>query len=370
MPILGSDTQLDVGVHHRIDIILHLVVVIVVVVERALIGAVAVLVDKDDAVSERVILGTRGGIVGLGIGMEVLGTAYLGRSLAEPSTISQLTGINLDEVDVVELSGIAVLVNRPINHEARLQVVGQIIGIPLAKERLEPVVAIAVAHVDGAVGQPGATEGEHRVLDPQWPIGLVVESVTPHIAAGGHGVIAGPVDVGCVVDKTPGRMRCTGLALIGLVVSHLKVLLAAFIVRALDFIPFISIARHSVAIGIHAHHDDAGLTTATRQVGDSIALDGVAVNLHVIAVLVDDRMVEAKHDVATIAAQADRSVQATAQGRLDLGEDAVLGETWLIGREEVDKLARGGQVVIHMGDIGRVAGGSRQCCHHNCYSCK
>ncbi len=348
---LGGHTQLGIGVDKRIDVILHLVVVIVVVVERALVGAIAVLVDKDDAVGEREISRIGARLIAIGIGVKVLGTTHFGRDLAEPSTIVQLTAIDLDEVDVVKIRRIAVLIDCPIDHETWFLTVGEIIHVTLAQERLEPVGTRCV-HGDGCVRQLGAPEGEHRVLDPQGPIGLGVEGIAPDVATGRVSIVAGPADILDVADKPPAVMRHLDLVLVRLVIGHLKVGQAAVIVAALDLVPLVGRTGHTVAIHIDAHHDDARLTTASSLIGHSGALHGVAIDLHVITVLVDHWVVKAEDDVATIAAQADRTTQLTDQDSFELGVDAVLGITGLVGRKNVDKLAWSRHVVIDMGDVG------------------
>ena len=66
--------------------------------------------------------------------------------------------------DVVQLDGVALVVDGPVDLEARLEDVGQVVGIALAHEGLEPVGALAAAHVDGRDRQFGAPEGHNRVL--------------------------------------------------------------------------------------------------------------------------------------------------------------------------------------------------------------
>ena len=277
-----------------------------------------------------------------------------------------MSRIDLDEVDVVKFHGITVLIDGPVDLETRLHGIGQVVHIALAHEGLEPVIASTAAHVDGRIGQLGTAEGEHRILDPQWPVGLVVERVAPNVAACAVGidVVAGPGHILDVVDEGPALMRHFCLALVGLVVGDLKATLAAVIGRALDFIPLVAVTGHAVAVHIDAHHDDARLAATTGHIGHSIALDGITVDLHVIVVLIDHRVVEAEDDVAAIAAQADRGVEPPAQGRFELSVDAVLGVAGFVGRIDVDKLARGRHVVIDTGDVGRVAGNCRQC-HHS-----
>ena len=90
--------------------------------------------------------------------MQILGATDLGGNLAQPSTVVKLATIDLDEVDVVKFNVIAILVNRPVNLEARLLSIGQVVHIALAEERLEPVIAVAAAHVNGCVGQFRAPE--------------------------------------------------------------------------------------------------------------------------------------------------------------------------------------------------------------------
>ena len=75
--MLRGHAQLGIGVDHGIDVVLHLVIVIIIEIDRALIGAITILVDKDDAIGEGEILRIGGGTAGLGIGMEVLGATEL-----------------------------------------------------------------------------------------------------------------------------------------------------------------------------------------------------------------------------------------------------------------------------------------------------
>ena len=292
--------------------------------------------------------------VALGIRMQILGTTHFGRDFSEPAAVVQLSAIDLDEINMVKISRSSILIDGPINLETWFLTVGKIIHIAFTKERLEPVVTIAVTHVDRRVGQFGAAKGEHRVLDPQRPIGLGVEGVAPHVAAGAVGihVIAGPPDILDIADKAPTGMRHTFLVFIRLVIGHLKAMLTAVIVISLDFIPLVAIAGHAVTIHVHAHHDDTRLATTARHVGYSSTLHGVAIDFHVITVLVDHRVVKAENDVAAITAQADRAAQLAAKSSLELSIDAVLGITRFVCRENVDKLSRGGQLVIHMGNIG------------------
>ena len=292
--------------------------------------------------------------------MQILSTAHLGRYFTKPTAIVELSTIDLDKVDVVEGDRIAILVNCPVNHETRFLPVGQVVHIAFAKERLEPVVTAASTHINRRIGQTCASEGKHRVLDPQWPIRLAVERVTPHIAAGSIGVIARPMDIFNIVDELPACMRHTGLVLVGFVIGYLEAMLATVIVCSLDFIPLVAVAGHPITVHVHAHHDDARFAAATRHIGHSSALHGVSVNLYIVAVLVDNGMVEAEDDIAAIAAQADRSAgRFSAQRRLDDGIDAVLSVSRLVSGRLVHELARSRQVIIHTGYIGRIAGRSR-----------
>ena len=365
MSILCGHAQLGVGVHKSIDIILHLVVVVVIIVNRTLVGTVTILVNEDDTIGESEIIGTGAGFVALGIRMQILGTAHLGRYFTKPAAVVQLSAIDLDEIDVVKIGRTSILINGPINHEAGFLAVGEIIHIALAEERLEPIVAIAVAHVNGRIGQFGTTEGQHSVLNPQGPIGLGVEGVAPNVAAGAIGihVIAGPADVLHITDETPAGMRHTFFVFVWLIIGHLKTGLTAVIVTSLDFIPLVAVTGYTVAVHVHAHHDDARLAAAASHVGYSSTLHGVTIDFHVITVLVDHGVVKAEYDVAAIAAQADRATQSAAKGHLELGIDAVLGISRLIGREYIDKLAWSRHVVIDMGNVWRIAGACRQCRH-------
>ena len=147
------------------------------------------------------------------------------------------------------------------------------------------------------------------------------------------------------------------LFLIRLVVCHFKTVLATAIGRALDLIPQVALAGHTVTVHIHTHHDDAGFATAACHVGHGIALERVTIDSHVIAMLVDDGMVKAEHDIATVTAQADRSSNGLATQRfLNQGIDAVLSISGLVGGRLVHELPRCGQIVIHMSDVRRILG--------------
>ena len=78
MSILRGHAQLGVGVHKSIDIILHLIVVVVIIIDRTLVGTVTILVNEDDAIGESEIIRTGAGFVALGIRVQILGTAHLG----------------------------------------------------------------------------------------------------------------------------------------------------------------------------------------------------------------------------------------------------------------------------------------------------
>ena len=160
-------------------------------------------------------------------------------------------------------------------------------------------------------------------------------------------------------------MGHTRLVLIGLVIGHFKAMLAVVVIRALDLIPLVTLAGHAIAVLVHAHHDDARLAAATRSSWNSLALNGVAIDFHVIAVLVDHRMVEPEDDVATVAAQTDSgAIGFTAERSLELGIDVGLGIAWLIGGKNIDELSGSGQIVIHMGNVRRVFGACSQRCSH------
>ena len=205
---------------------------------------------------------------------------------------------------MVEIGRSSILVDRPINHETRFLAIRKIVRIALAEERLEPVVTITVAHVDRRAGQLRTTEGEHRILNPQGPVGLGVEGIAPHIATGTVRilVVASPADVLDIADEAPGGMRHTHLVFVRLIISHLKAVLRAVVVISLDFIPLVAVAGHTVAVHVHAHHDDARLAAAASHVGYSSTLHGVTIDFHVIAVLVDHGVVKAENDVAAITA--------------------------------------------------------------------
>ena len=196
-----------------------------------------------------------------------------------------------------------------------------------------------------------------------------MERVTPHISAGavGHLVVAGPVEVLHIRDKSPRRMGHGGLVLVGFIIGDFVTVLAAVVGVPFNLIPFVSLTGHTVAIDIHAHHDHARLTTAARHSRHRLALDRITIDLHIIAMLVDHRMVKTKDDIATETAQAHRSAQLAAQGALELSIDAVLCITRFVGRKHVDKLSRCGQKVIHPRDVRRVVcsgrhrGGYGQC---------
>ena len=298
--------------------------------------------------------------------MQVLGTAHLGRNFSQPAAIVQLRAVNLDEVNMIERDRIAILIDSPVNHETGFLGVRQIIHITLAKERLKPVIATAIAHVDRRVGKLGAAEGKHGVLDPQWPIRLGMESIAPHISVGGIRVVAGPMDVLDVVDEPPTGMGHALLVFIRLVVSHFKAMLAAVIGCTLDFVPPVAGTGHTVAVQVHTNHDNARLAAAARLIGHSGTLNSIAIDFHVIAVLIDNGMVKAEDDIAAKASQTDGSAHGfPAQRCLDQRIDAVLGVTWLIRGRLVHKLARCRQIVINMGDKGRILSHSRPC-HHHC----
>ena len=193
-----------------------------------------------------------------------------------------------------------------------------------------------------------------------------MEGVAPNISLGITGVIAGPVHILDIVDERPFLMGNLGFILIWLIVGHLEAVLAPVIVRTLDFVPFVAITGHAVAVHIHAHHDDAGLTTATQLVGHSLALNGVTVDFNVVAMLIDNRMVKAEDDIAAKAPQTDGAAHSfPAQRCLDQRIDAVLGVAWLIRGRLVHELARSGQVVINMGNVRRILGICRPSRHHS-----
>ena len=193
-----------------------------------------------------------------------------------------------------------------------------------------------------------------------------MEGIAPHITVRGIGVVAGPMDVLDVVDETPAGMGHALLVFIGLVVSHFKAMLATVIGSTLDFVPPVTGTGHTVAVHVHANHDNARLTAAARLIGHSGTLNRISIDFHVIAVLIDNGMVKAEDDVAAVTAQTDSStISLSAQRCLNERIDAVLGVTGLIGRRLVHKLARRRQIVINMGDIGRILGHSCPCRHHS-----
>ena len=363
---LRSHTQLHAGIHESIDIIFHLIVVIVVVVERTLIGTIAVLVDKDDTVGEGEFVRARTWLITFGIRVQVLSAADLGRYLAQPSTVVQLSAIDLDEVDMVKCHGVTILVNRPINLETRLLSVGQVVHIALAEERLEPVGARRI-HGDGRVGEFGPAEREHSVLEPQRPIGLAMEGVVPYITIRLIRIITIPIDVFHIINEPPASMRHFDLVLVRLVVCYLKAVQRTVIVSALDFVPPVTGTGHTVTVHVHAHHDDARLATAARLVSDRGTLHGIAIDLHVVVVLVDDRMVKSEDDIASITAQAYRTPELAAERILELDMDAVPGIARIVSGHSIHKLPWSRQVIIHMSNIGRVVGVCRHRCH--CHQC-
>ena len=267
---------------------------------------------------------------------------------------------------MIEGNGIAVLIDGPVNHETRFLGVGQVVHITLTKERLEPIGARAITHVDGGIGQPRTPEGELRFLPPQGPVRLAMEGVAPNISLGITGVIAGPVHILDIVDERPFLVGNLDFILIWLIVGHLEAVLAPVIVRTLDFVPFVAITGYAVAVHIHAHHNNARLAAAARLIGHSLALNGVTVDFNVVAVLIDYRMIKAKDDVTAKTPQADGSTNRfSAQRCLDQRIDAVLSIAGLIGRKLVHELTRSGQIVINMGNVRRILGICRPSRHHS-----
>ena len=54
---------------------------------------------------------------------------------------------------MIEFHGVTILINRPVNLKTGFLGVGQIVNIALAKERLKPIGAASIAHVNGNIGQ-------------------------------------------------------------------------------------------------------------------------------------------------------------------------------------------------------------------------
>ena len=314
---------------------------------------VEVLIDKDNAIGKRVIAGARTGVITFGIGVQVLGATDFGGYLAKPSAVVKLSAIDLDKINMVKHDRVALLVNGPVNLEARLHGIGHVIGIALAKERLEPIVSVSSAHVHRGVGQTRPTECKHLILNPCGPVGLVMESIAPHVALGKVSVVGHPMDILDIIDKPPACMRHTFFFFIRFIVSHLKTMNTAVIVCALDFIPLVAGAGDTIMVLIHTHHDDARLTTAAQHIGNGIALHGVTIDFHVIVVLVDHGVVEAEDDIAAIATQSHATGCRSTQLCLKISHDTVTGKSRLIGRCHcIDKLTGCRQIVIHTGNVG------------------
>ena len=178
-----------------------------------------------------------------------------------------------------------------------------------------------------------------------------MECVAPHVAIGIIDIVADPIDVLGIVDEPPTCMGHLDLVFVGLKVGDLKAMLTDVIACALDFIPHVAAAGHAVAVHVHTHHDNTGFATAAGLVVHSIALESVAVNLHIIVVLVDNRMVKAEDNVAAKTAKADDAVGLAYQSSFYLCKHVGLGVTRLIGRFVVDELAGSGQIVIHMSNV-------------------
>ena len=71
--------------------------------------------------------------------MQVLGTAYLSRGLAEPAALLLLGGINLEEVGLGKICGLAGGIHCPFQLDAGVLCGGEIVGIAPLEEGLPPV---------------------------------------------------------------------------------------------------------------------------------------------------------------------------------------------------------------------------------------
>ena len=254
-------------------------------------------------------------------------------------------------------------------------IVSAVVDISPVKEILEKIGAIAI-HILGIATQLSAHEGHLVAIDPLRPVGLGMERIDVHITLlqTVHAV-ASPSHMWRVyiVTRT--------------VISNFKSLLGLgmAVLAASQLIPLVTIAGHTVAVAIHAHHDDAWLAAASRH-GNAVAAKGVAKDLQVILTWhIDQRMVEAKGHIAAITAQRDKGSRHRLDNRIDhkgiiiivivnqhLNVWPNVAQTprqhrvaWLAGivfGQSVDKLSRRWPVVKHAGDVTAIL-----CLHHACH---
>ena len=264
--------------------------------------------------------------------------------------------------------------------------VGQIVNISPVIEVLHKVgAAVAATLVNSIAAQLGAREGQRLlVLHPQRPVRLVVGRVATHVTADAVGVdvVAGPADVGGVVQEGVHMAGIARLALVGAVIGDGIVVLrpGMAVLAACKLIPAVTVTGHAVAISIHTHHDDARLAAAAM--GILVTDKGIALDLKVIGMHIDHGMVKTHNHIAAIAAQGNHtlgpdginarrglavnghrcSIYTAADAPLATGQHAVHGLPYPAHGQGVDKLARCGLIAVHTREP-RMVGPHGQCRH-------
>ena len=331
---------------------------------------------------------TNKGLGQLSIRMKVDAGSYLGGGLASPTAVLIHGIVNLDEVDVGEVDMVALLIHSPVNLEAGIidtlwlrhtgGIVGKVIDITPVKEILHIVsIPFICAHVDGIATQFCSLKGHGLLpLQPQGPIGLGVIGVAAHVPAGAVGVhiVAGPADVGRVVEIRIHAAWRSLLALVGPIIGDLIVVLSfgMMVLAACQLIPLVAVAGNAVTVHVHAHHDDSRLAAAAMSL--AITDEGVALNLKVIGVHIDHRMVKSNDHIAAISAQRNHAlgpdridagdglamksrghcIDVAADGRLASRQHTIHGLTHPAHRHGVDKLPWSRAVLIDPREPGMV----------------
>ena len=286
--------------------------------------------------------------------MEVLGTRDFRAYFALHATYLINTGIDFYEINMGEVSGAAARQDCPIKVDfSSFGIVGIGIGIAIVVAGHDKSGPLALlVHAIG--GQQGAGEGKRVSIQPFGEIGLFVERYLRDIAC--VALVVAPSDIGGVGEEllaaVGGSDMVGGCAIVGdLVVGDGQ---RIGMLTALYLVP--RVIGQSVAVGVLAHAYDTRLAATFRGVVGRLVESIALYQQVVLALYIHYGVVKAEDDISSPCAEADHALRIVGKLRFGSG-GGVVGNRG----QGVDKLPRGGGIVVNAGDVGGVGMQQRGC---------